>query len=317
MLLGPTSLLARRGYEFEANLMVTSAKELAESITHSHGVLPNQITAEHLDDFYSKLHRVYTRISEQRMQSILQTTTPIPRIRNAPFVAVIVDTRKHRALERVVMGLQNTLKIPVQLFHGQSNRQYILNTSIANAVERGEVVLTQLNTEELKIYEYNQLLLTNEFWNSLIGNQKVLVFQADSFACPSSRYTLKDFAHFDYIGSCWRANRPSGLNIEGGNGGFSLRDWRMTLKAIEQFPPELWPAGEDGYFAFHMELMGGRVASFEESTKFGSQCAFRASSLGAHRVVSMPVADRRKFLNYCPEAIDVFPCLAEFKDSLS
>ena len=293
--------------------MTTSAKILASALAHDHGLTPDRTEASHLRDFYTTLKRVYRPADIARVDSLLEAIDPVVDPDDSLFSAVIVETRRHRALEQVVLRTLLTLGIPVQLFHGRNNLNFIRKSAIAGFVERGDVTLTQLETGALAVREYNQLLLTLRFWERMRGRNKILVFQTDSTVCPGSPYTLKDFNEFDYIGSCWRPNRPSGLNIEGGSGGFSLRDWQRTVQVLQDFPPEAWTAGEDGYFAFHFELVGGRVATFDETTRFSSQCAFRAPSLGAHRVSAMSKPDRKRFFEYCPESADIFPCLAEFR----
>ena len=226
---------------------------------------------------------------------------------STPFYGVIVETRKHRALENVICSVVNTLNIPIQLFHGTTNKEFILQSGIAKHISSGSVVLTAMDTVKLDARHYNSILLSTEFWRAVRGREKVLIFQTDSICCSNSPYTLADFSDFDYVGSSWESLRPSGLIIDGGCGGFSLRDWQATMRCLRHYDPINWPGGEDGYFAFHMELMGGRVASNEEASKFSSQCAFKSMSLGAHGVTAMSRHDRKAFLDYCPEAITLFP----------
>ncbi len=291
---------------------VTTAAMLSKRLARSHDIRLCDIGASHLEDFYPGLRNVYSAVDPARISEILSAVVASGDV-VAPVWGVMVETRRHRALERVVLGVLDGLGIPVQLFHGRDNREFILDSAIGDAVARGNVVLTPLATGNLEVREYNRLLLDRRFWDTVIGRRGILVFQTDSMYCPATPFDLHDFAHFAYIGSCWRPQRPSGLVIEGGSGGFSLRDWSMMQRVLERFPPQGWHAGEDGYFAFHVELIGGRVASFEESSRFSSQCAFRHRSLGAHRVVAMPREDRARFVEYCPEAVDVFPCLAEYR----
>jgi hypothetical protein len=53
---------------------------------------------------------------------------------------------------------------------------------------------------------------------------------------------------------------------------------------------------------FHIELMGARVASTEDSAKFGTQSMFLFPSFGAHRISNLKENDRQAFLDYCIEA---------------
>ena len=48
----------------------------------------------------------------------------------------------------------------------------------------------------------------------------------------------------------------------------SLRDYEKTLVCLDRFPPHSWPGGEDGYYAFHFDLLGARIGRGNECSKF-------------------------------------------------
>ncbi|MFT5258502.1 MAG: hypothetical protein ACI810_000234 [Gammaproteobacteria bacterium] len=87
----------------------------------------------------------------------------------------------------------------------------------------------------------------------------------------------------------------TGSIIDGGNGGLSLRDWSKSVKCLERFPPEKWGGGEDGYFAFHLQLMGAKFSSFDDSTQFATQNFFKHNSFGAHQVKNLSTASQESF----------------------
>ena len=107
---------------------------------------------------------------------------------------------------------------------------------------------------------------------------------------------------FDYIGATWNPRRPVGLVVHGGNGGLSLRDWHASMECLRRFPPGLWPGGEDGYFAFHAEVIGGKVGRPHDCERFATHTRFARMSFGAHQIQSLSDADLARFLRYCPEA---------------
>jgi hypothetical protein len=217
-------------------------------------------------------------------------------------VGVIVETRRHRALESVVLNFSRTLKIPIQLFHGTGNLEFIMSGAISGLVGEGKVRLIELDIDDLDARSYNALLMTREFWNLLESRNKVLIFQTDAIACEQSDYGLNDFLSFDYIGSLWPRQRPVGVMLDGGNGGLSLRDWKKSYECLLRFPPESWPGGEDGYFAFHIDLMGGKVGRDKECAQFCTQHEFLYRSFGAHKISCLGPASRAAFLDYCKEA---------------
>ncbi len=215
---------------------------------------------------------------------------------------VIVESRKHPSLEYIVNHFSRRLDVVIQLFHSTVNESFIKNTSISALIEQGRVVLTSLRFETLSPVQYNALLLSKVFWNAVIGRQKILVFQTDSILCSKSEHALEDFLDFDYIGSRWPRERPINMVIDGGNGGLSLRDWGKSMECLNRFPAKLWPGGEDGYFAFHIDLIADRVGRPKDCAKFSTQSEFLVCSFGAHKISELGENSLKKFLEYCPEA---------------
>ena len=220
---------------------------------------------------------------------------------SGPVCAVIVETREHPALEYVVSTFSDQLRIPIQLFHGTENETFIRNSAISGLVDQGRVQLQRMSIAALPAKRYNALFLNREFWNCMAGRRKILFFQTDALLCSASPFSLADFSAFDYIGSNWSRNRPIGLRINGGCGGLSLRDWNCCTQSLEIFSPEAWPGGEDGYFAFHLDLMGCRVGKLDDCARFASQRRFKYQSFGAHKPRLMDKPTLQAFLEYCPE----------------
>jgi len=154
-----------------------------------------------------------------------------------------------------------------------------------------------INATSITASDYNKILLSKPLWMG-IPFEKLLIFQTDSLICSNSDYSIDEFMSFDYIGSAWERERPIGLIIDGGSGGFSLRDTKLSLEAINKFTPDIWPGGEDGFFAFHMELINGSVAKFEDCLKFSTQEFFCAKSYGCHRVELLSQNERIAFREY-------------------
>ena len=216
--------------------------------------------------------------------------------------AVIIETRPLPVLEQVIREFVDRLGIPVQLYYGPGNAAMIRASALSALAERGRLILSFLDAETLDAGRYNALLLSEAFWRSIAGRRKILFFQTDAILCPQSPHRLADFVGFDYVGATWGRRRPVGLTIDGGNGGLSLRDWTLCTQAIERFDPARWPGGEDGYFAFHVDLMGGRVATAADCARFATQSRFSAPSFGAHQISLLSAHERARFLDYCPEA---------------
>ena len=149
-----------------------------------------------------------------------------------------------------------------------------------------------IENKSIAASDYNKLLLSNALWK-ILPFKKVLIFQTDSLICKHSDYMIDDFLKFDYIGSAW--TRPIGLTIDGGSGG--LRNIELSLLAIKNFDTHSWPGGEDGYYAFYLELMGGKVGKFDDCVKFSTQEVFLEKSFGCHKIELLDES-RKKFYNY-------------------
>lgn len=266
------------------------------------GIAREHIRGDHLADVYRRLNDVASAPDFMSIRGSLPTRLPARLDADSPVLGVIVETRRHPALEFVVLNFSRTLKIPIQLFHGNGNLDFITSTAISSLVSEGKVQLVELKIHDLSASSYNALFMTKDFWNLMESRNKILVFQSDAIACEQSEYRLSDFLSFDYIGSKWPRQRPVGLLIDGGNGGLSLRDWKKSYECLERFPPERWTGGEDGYFGFHIDLMGGKVGRATDCAQFCTQHEFLYKSLGAHKISCLGEAGRAAFLEYCREA---------------
>ena len=246
------------------------------------GIDRDSIRGKNLESFYRQMKRTDDSAVDT---NIIDTAYPACHAVNSdPAWGVIVETREHPSLEFVVSQIASQLGIGIQIFHGSANGTFIKSSAIGELIDRGQVHLSNLGTGELTFRDYNALLLSRSFWKALQGRNKILVFQTDVRLRKGSVYALSDFMEFDYIGSKWNRQRPVGIVADGGNGGLSLRDWGLTMECIDRFPPVHWPGGEDGYYAFHLDLMGANVAKERDCSKFSSQSKFSARSFGTHKV---------------------------------
>lgn len=252
---------------------------------------------------YKQLRMLEWSPSVAQASEILDSAS-IPEADNTtPVWGVILEPRDHPLLEYVVRNVQETLNIPIQIFHGKNARQSILDSSIGQLVEDGSVVLTGLTVDSLYPGDFhNAFILTEEFWNAMAGRNKILFFQTDTIVCQSRQYDLEDFLEYDYIASAWRPTRPNNLVVHGGCGGLSVRDWKMSVACIRRFPPDYWEGGEDAYFGFFLDVMGGKVASEAEGATFSTERIFTEKSFGAHQITNLEPKSLASFLEYCPEA---------------
>ena len=149
-------------------------------------------------------------------------------------VAVIVETREHKALPFVLQNVMSILPkdYSLQVFHGNNNIDYVKETT--NKLDC-EVFLTNLKIDKISADDSSlEIMLTKKFWSKVKG-ETVLYFECDTMLCPNSDNKIEDFEHFDYIGGYW--GNPLGTMSNKYdrvmNGGLSLRKKSFMLDIIE------------------------------------------------------------------------------------
>lgn len=121
--------------------------------------------------------------------------------------------------------------------------------------------------------EYNLLLTSKEFWESL-PFEKVLIFQHDSLLL---REGIEEFLQYDFIGAPI-ATIPFPMM----NGGLSLRSKAKSLEVIEKMPYTDTNVNEDCYFSACMSSLGGNLPTKEVAQTFSVETIYSLGSLGFH-----------------------------------
>ena len=180
-------------------------------------------------------------------------------------VAVIVETRKHRALPFVLNNVMSNLpeEWNLQIFHGLNNLEYIKEVieddDFLNGI-KDRIIFNNLNIEDITADDSSLgIMLTEKFWNDIVG-EVVLYFECDSMLCPNSKFKVSDFEKFDYIGGHW-SNNEYPLDNEHPvvmNGGLSIRKKQYMLDIIKnKLDPYLKNGGnpcEDYFVSEHITV---------------------------------------------------------------
>ncbi|WP_115126987.1 DUF5672 family protein [Synechococcus sp. GEYO] len=229
------------------------------------------------------------------------------RANKASCAASIVETRPQEThkLKLTISSLSKKLKVPIHIFCGTENINDVLK--IAASTRESPCKLFQIESGIKSTKEYNQLLMSYEYWENIQKCEKILIFQTDSSVCNKSAHKLEDFSVFDYIGGQWGNKRPSGFLTYGGCGGFSLRDYRMSILALKMFGNSGWQFGEDGFFAFFIEVLHGRVANQQEMDKFCSQLWWKEGCFGIHKLdlAKLSNTELKSVKIHCPNWISM------------
>ena len=152
-------------------------------------------------------------------------------------VAVIVETREHKALPFVLNNVMSILPDGwgLQIFHGSNNLEYVKKVTDTELLNGKEITYTDLKIDSISADDSSlEIMLTEDFWNKVVG-ETVLYFECDTMLCPNSEYKVEDFEHFDFIGGYW-GNQLEMLDNDYSkvmNGGLSLRKKSYMLDIIK------------------------------------------------------------------------------------
>jgi hypothetical protein len=149
-------------------------------------------------------------------------------------VAVIVETRKHKALDFVLNNFISNLPADwkIQIFHGSENFDYLQNI-VEKIKDKDRIIFTDLNVKDMYHDDYVDMFTKEKFW-SLCEGDIILTFQVDTMLCSNSKFKVSDFEHHDYIGGYW-GTKIYPLNEEHHvvmNGGLSIRNKKAIIESI-------------------------------------------------------------------------------------
>ena len=144
-----------------------------------------------------------------------------------------------------------------------------------------------LENPKLTIREYNVMLKSDTFWQSL-PYEKVLIFQSDSRILKEG---IEDFLEWDYVGAPWR------FQNHGGNGGLSLRNVNLMREIcrVAKFTNK----NEDVEFCnFMFDNNVGNLAPRAVCSKFSCESIAFFGSLGIHSIEKwLPKTQCKQILN--------------------
>ena len=194
------------------------------------------------------LTRIWKSFMRQTGPSVLSRSFDLPS--HSPYVAVIIETRPHYALEYVVKNVMAHLSSAwsLHVFHGKLNGDFA--QTVLSSLHG--VKYTELDIEVTSVRSYNSLMKSANLWLALDA-EKALIFQVDSVMV---RQLDRRMLMYDYIGAPWGKENvrwPSAAPDGVGNGGFSLRSVQAMLDVIAEHGEDPTSAEpEDVYFAHHL-----------------------------------------------------------------
>ena len=219
--------------------------------------------------------------------------------KNSIYTAIIIEPRKHRALELVLVNFINNLdyRWNIIIFHGNKNVNYTKNIIDNNPVlmtNKHRIKLINLNVDNLSIDDYNKLLKTKSFYDN-IPTEMFLVFQTDTMICSHHKNNIYKFIDYDYVGAPW---------IDGnvGNGGLSLRRKSKMIEIIDKNNLSQDKTNEDLVFSGILNnLVSVNKPSFLDAKNFSIESVHNNKSFGLHKPWNyLKEEELIQINNFCP-----------------
>jgi hypothetical protein len=195
-------------------------------------------------------------------------------------VAVIVEPRLHPNLKNVIDNMIYFSNVKIMIFHSDINSFFLLSHYKNN----NRIILkklTRLRNNNLTICEYNTLLTSMTFWNSIEG-ENVLIFQTDSCLCQHiNNFDFEQFKDYGFIGApCREINNKYNTWR---NGGFSIRKKSLTLKCLKILQPyEKVTINEDKFYTVLCKDII-KPAPYDLSLKFSIEKYYNNNPIGLHK----------------------------------
>jgi hypothetical protein len=198
------------------------------------------------------------------------------------YTAVIVEPRKHKALQYVLENFLNNLSEDWSfiIFHGNLNLEFItniINNKLSKHIHR--ISLKKVNIDNLTIDEYNNLLKYNKEFYNCIPTEIFLIFQTDSIIFEKYKNLINYFLHYDYVGAPW-SHSPCNKNECVGNGGLSIRKKSKMLEIMEKQGKNEYP--EDVYFSCYDSVLIHKPKP-NDASFFSIEEVFSEVSFGCHK----------------------------------
>ena len=183
--------------------------------------------------------------------------------------AVIVETRSAYFLPHVLTNAAYYLQDGWNLYvvHSPANESFV-----AECLRPWNVNTVTLNVPGLSTDQYNELLMSDQFWD-VFREEWVLVFQTDCLFC---RPVADEFFNYGYIGA------PCGPYASVLNGGFSLRHRPLMKRAIKECRERIQESVEDVFFTRAAALLNSRVPDFRTACRFSVENFFVDIPVGVH-----------------------------------
>jgi hypothetical protein len=202
-------------------------------------------------------------------------TSPIPYISDKAIC--IVERRCHPNLEFCIHNAAYFARgFSLHIFHSSANKDYI-ETICGNQLPNIHLheVFEHIGTAEQGRFEYNELLKSSFFWNS-INEDHVITIETDTYFLdfiPESIYT------YDYVASRW----PWAPEKPGG-GGLSYRKTKLMKQIINSNIVDIREHKmQDTYASAGMKVLNAKIPDEKDSYKYFVETSISNHACGVHQ----------------------------------
>jgi hypothetical protein len=217
------------------------------------------------------------------------------------YTAVIIEPRKHKALEFVLNNFMENLNDDwgFIIFHSNTNKKMvenIMDTTLAKYKNKTKLINLNIDNKDFTIKEYSTLFYDKTFYH-YIPTETFLIFQTDSIILKENKHKINDFLDYDYVGAPWPITMGILGKMEVGNGGLSLRKKSKMLELLnykkkyndliiavndeKKFGKYI---AEDKFFnGYYIKEVNVKKPSFNESKKFSVESIYYDSPFGIHK----------------------------------
>lgn len=231
-------------------------------------------------------------------------------ITDKKYTAIIVEPRKHKALDFVLTNFMQNLNDDwgFMIFHSNDNKQFvenIINNSLTKYKNKTTLVNLNVDSNNFTVKEYSTMFFHKNFYN-YIPTETFLIFQTDSIILKENKNKINNFLKYDYVGAPWPKTMGLHGKMEVGNGGLSLRKKSKMLEllkykklGIDNILQNKYGKyiAEDMFFnGYNVKEVNVLKPSFDEAKSFSIEAVYSETPFGVHKCWSGLEKDKYEYL---------------------
>ena len=228
---------------------------------------------------------------------------------NFKYTALIVEPRKHKALDFVLNNFVDNLDAndwQVVVIHGNKNESFVKDIiEKMDSTSQKRFQTANLGVDNISVKQYSELFFNPKFYD-YIPTETFLIFQNDTMIFKENKDKINKFLYYDYVGAPWTSSTVGngGLSLRRKSKMFNLLNLYKTL-AIQKMPgPYGKYVAEDVFFCGAITPPGTVYKpSAQEASQFSVEAVYNDAPFGTHKCwhLTLPKQDLERFKKRYPE----------------